>query len=419
LVGVGAEVKPEAEMNQLNHGIHATNRSLQQSGTLPVARAQVKNILTQNQAFRSLPKDSQIALANDMVKVANFIAGGEDGGNTPAAYQLAGTDNANPQGKSRDPGIDSAKLPENLLEPGKVAGDDFDAAAAEGGAGALTNAVTEVNFPKFVAGLIDGVFNAIVDASIKQMEAYAELVKNVAKSVDQFMKDNVTENQSRDYLVGRYPDYLEIDIDGEAPKVKPKEGHDQDNLPDFFADLGLAAPVESLDEETAEQMVPFARRRIAMDRQQLLATMVLMGINRIVVTNGSINASVNFRLDTTDTVTRGFKRTAEQEGMGWKSTRPGLFQSWFSPSTTSDSEFGRFKVSTVQNDDSEATSKMHVDLAGKVSVNFKTESFPLDKMTDMLGFGQFEEQLKEKGKQSQPGAGTPAGTPAAPQTPTK
>lgn len=405
-------------MNQLNHGIHTTSRPLQQSGTLPVARAQVKNILTQSQAFKALPKDSQIALAKDMVKVANFIAGGEDGGNTPAAYQLAGTDNANPPDKSRNPGIDSANLPDNLPGPGKVASDDFDAAAAEGGAGALTNAVTEVNFPKFVAGLIDGVFNAIVDASIKQMEAYAELVKNVAKSVDQFMKDNVTENQSRDYLVGRYPDYLEIDLDGEAPKVKPKEGHDQDNLPDFFADLGLAAPVESLDEETAEQMVPFARRRIAMDRQQLLATMVLMGINRIVVTNGSINASVNFRLDTTDMVKRGFKQTAEQEGTGRRSTRP-TFWSWFSPSRTSEDEFGRFKVSTVQSDDSEATSKMHVDLAGKVSVNFKTESFPLDKMTDMLGFEQFQEKLKEKGKQSQPGAATPAGTPAAPQTSTK
>lgn len=389
-------------MNQLNHGIHATNRPLQQSGTLPVARAQVKNILTQSQAFKALPKDSQIALAKDMVKVANFIAGGEDGGNTPAAYQLAG--------------IDSANLPGKLPEPGKVAGKDFEAAAAQGGADALNDVVREVNFPKFVAGLIDGVFNAIVDASIKQMEAYAELVKNVAKSVDQFMKDNVTENQSRDYLVGRYPDYLEIDLNGETPKVKPKEGHDEDSLPDFFADLGLAAPVESLDEETTEQMVPFARRRIAMDRQQLLATMVLMGINRIVVTNGSINASVNFRLDTTDTVTRGFKRTAEQEGMGWKSTRPGLFHSWFSPSTTSDSEFGRFKVSTVQSDDSEATSKMYVDLAGKVSVNFKSETFPLEKMTDMLGFGQFQETLKEKGKQSQTGAGT---TPAAPQTPTK
>jgi len=46
------------------------------------------------------------------------------------------------------------------------------------------------------AGLPDGVFNSIVTSSIKQMEAYAELVKNVSKSVDQYMKAA--------YLSGQY-----------------------------------------------------------------------------------------------------------------------------------------------------------------------------------------------------------------------
>lgn len=44
--------------------------------------------------------------------------------------------------------------------------------------------VEEVDFPAFVAGLIRGTFNAIVDSSIQQMQAYAELVKSVAEGVD-------------------------------------------------------------------------------------------------------------------------------------------------------------------------------------------------------------------------------------------
>ena len=100
--------------------------------------------------------------------------------------------------------------------------------------------IREVNFPAFVAGLIDGVFNAIVTSSIKQMEAYGELVKNVAKSVDDFMKDNISENSARDYLADRYPDNLEVDMSGEKPQLKPKEGSDDAELPDFFKDLGLA-----------------------------------------------------------------------------------------------------------------------------------------------------------------------------------
>src|SRR5205085_10576928 len=145
----------------------------------------------------------------------------------------------------------------------------------------------------------------------KQMEAYAERVKNVAKSVDQYMKDNVSENNARDYLADKYPEHLQVDISGDKPQLKPKEGYDENNMPDFFSDLGLKAPVTSLDEDNVEQqLVPAARQRIAMDRQQLLATMVMMGVNRLVVTNGTIEASCMFNLDTTDARHRAASRTS-------------------------------------------------------------------------------------------------------------
>ncbi len=49
-----------------------------------------------------------------------------------------------------------------------------------------------VDFPKFVGGLIKNVFQAIVESSIEQMRAYGELIGNVAKTVDQFMTDNIS-----------------------------------------------------------------------------------------------------------------------------------------------------------------------------------------------------------------------------------
>jgi len=72
-----------------------------------------------------------------------------------------------------------------------------------------TNAlIHEVDFPAFVAGLINGVFGAIVDASIKQMQAYGELVQAVSDSIDDFSKNNLTEDQARDYLAQNYPDLV-------------------------------------------------------------------------------------------------------------------------------------------------------------------------------------------------------------------
>ena len=63
---------------------------------------------------------------------------------------------------------------------------------------------TAVDFPTFVAGLIDGVFQAIVKASIEQMDAYGDLLEGVARSVDQFARDNVSAGRARDWLSQTY-----------------------------------------------------------------------------------------------------------------------------------------------------------------------------------------------------------------------
>ena len=266
--------------------------------------------------------------------------------------------------------------------------------------------------------MIDGVFNAIVQSSIQQMEAYSELLSNVAKTVDEYMKDNVTENQARDYLADKYPDALEVDISGESPKIKPKEGADDSNMPDFFKDLGLPEPISNIDEETTEQvLMPAARKRIAMDRQQLLATMVMMGMNRLVVTDGKIEASVLFELDTTDAVEKSSNRTTDFDytrnrknewgGKGSRSKSSNWFSkkkkksSWYTKNT--DERTTNFKVSTVRDSDSESKVELHAKLAGKVNLNFKSDYFPLEKMTDVLVLDRIKEKAPT-GNQQQPEA---------------
>jgi hypothetical protein len=268
--------------------------------------------------------------------------------------------------------------------------------------------IQRVNFPRFVAGLVDGVFNAIVTASIKQMEAYSTLVANVAKSADEYMRDNITENQARDYLAGKYPEHLKVDTKAKGgPKlvpVKGKRGRDarsggptsqslaagMPEMPDFMKDLGLPMPVQSLTPKTAEDtLVPAARKRIAMDRQQLLATMVLMGINRLIVTDGKISASCLFTLDTTDTVTEDTNRASsfdehkEYENKGW-----GF---WFFPRSTS-SGTADFSVSTTQDTSSTADVQMHAQLTGNVDINFRSETFPLERMADLIQIKEIEDK---------------------------
>ena len=128
-----------------------------------------------------------------------------------------------------------------LVEPQRRANDD----------GAIGD---EVDFPAFVAGLVNGVFDAIVGSSIEQMEAYGRLVADVAETVDGFVAEDMSDDRARDHLAKRHPDLFDLALDSGDPET-----------------------------ETS--------------RQRLLATMVVMGINRIVVTDGSIRAKLEFEFE--------------------------------------------------------------------------------------------------------------------------
>ena len=67
--------------------------------------------------------------------------------------------------------------------------DEFAPRAATNVARITEQTLNAIAFPTFVADLIKGTFQAIVNGSIQQMEAYGSLLSNVAKTVDQFMAE--------------------------------------------------------------------------------------------------------------------------------------------------------------------------------------------------------------------------------------
>ncbi|MEJ8836848.1 hypothetical protein [Ramlibacter sp. AN1133] len=407
--------------------------ALQDDRLLGDIRARVRQALTSSSAFNALPATKRSEIAHDTVRAFHYILGGADGRSRPGGVELAG----NSSGYAPLAQAQAGATPASGFVPLKTQpqGPPPIGEAARQGGSAMANLVQEVDFPSFVGGLVDGVFNSIVTSSIKQMEAYAELVKNVSKSVDQYMKDNVSEGNARDYLVQRYPEHLEMDYTQETPKLKPREGADEANLPDFFSDLGLKMPLAGgLDQDTAEQqLVPAARQRIAMDRQQMLATMVMMGVNRLVVTNGTIEASCMFRLDTRDTRVRDRTRTsggtstsgshdewggkgdyhseAERKENDWiKSGKYAGNQSWYNGHTRDST--ATFSVSTVDTNKNEEEIKLHAELSGKVKLNFKSDYFPMERMVDALQINQIRDKVPAAAPA--PAAAVPAAPPLPP-----
>jgi hypothetical protein len=261
-------------------------------------------------------------------------------------------------------------------------------------AGALAD---EINFPSFVAGLVHGTFDAIVDATIRQMEAFADLVSAVAKDVDRFTADNVTPNQVRDWLVQQYPADLRLEVPNGTgpgqPRLRaagpPADGEDRPS-PAWLADFGLDGEPLT-DELVEEQLVPLARRTVGENRIQTLATMVLLGMSRVNVKDGSISARVRFRAAARDSAKVDYAVSQDPGGSGW-GTRGGAAYDQHAT-----------MVSTV-GVNVQADSDLKVELFGEVQINFVSETLPLDRFVDQAGM-----TLLQRNARWPQGAGPQAG----------
>lgn len=415
----------------------------------PEVRYAVKDLLMRSPAFAKLPADTQQEIAYNMTQVADYLCAPEgiQGQKLPSAKSLAG-------------GLaEEGTWQEHADQVNKIGG-GFKAVAAQEGAAVAGALLRQVNFVDFVSGLIQGVFHAIVTASIEQMEAYGKLVASIAKSLNQFRDENVSENQGRDHLVEQFPDLFQLNSDGGGgddffggggggPRVKMRDDVDENEaLSRVNSSLPLeGGPLKSLDMDDAaneKKLVQAARTQLATSRQQLLATMVLMGINRIVVTDGKIQAKIIYDFQARDNTRRqrsaaAFDYARDKSGnVQTTLSGEGDYESKTDGAETSGKEgtdsyehhdanyyakgtykFANKPVMTAMSaasESSESSLQTKAQLQGVVDVNFKSDYFPLEKMADSFQIAQIQNASKP-GRGVAPSAQAGGSQPAAATTP--
>ena len=174
-------------------------------------------------------------------------------------------------------------------------------------------------------------------------------------------------------------------------------------MPDFKAMLGMTDDVDLDDDESEVKIAEAAQLDLARMRQQQLSTMVLMGINRIVVTEGEIKATVTFDVsametahddtqassdDTQTHVDAASQYSYERNRSIWGTSRGGSGQSSSDVNT---------RVSTAHaqaNDTSDARIESKAKLTGFVQVKFKSETFPLEKLASPTEMSAVQERSK-------------------------
>jgi hypothetical protein len=329
----------------------------------------IGQLLAESPSFHRLDPNTRAAMHDSMARIASYLAQQKGA----SSRQMAPPDLGNrlrPQPGSTTPQPQPTQQPApTITGPTGRVGDV---------ARATLNAI---DFPAFVASLIQGTFQAIVDASIQQMEAYAELLKNCTRTLDQFMQDNVSKASARDYLADKYEGVFKRDTSSGSPQLVYNPDALGNEMPSFFKELGFASP-EDIDNEAVENtLVPAARKEMAQMRQQTLATMVLMGINRIVVDDGEISAKLQFHIDASEAMKMRFdqQKTSSMNMTGQAGRNP-FAATGIMVNTSS---------INAQND-----INVRADLTGNVRVKFRSDVIPLARFADSAAIQLINQNAK-------------------------
>lgn len=238
----------------------------------------------------------------------------------------------------------------------------------------------EINFPEFTAELITDTFKALVDANLRQMEAYTELVKSVGCLLKDYInntRDDITGEQVLSFLASTMP-APEQDPSGHASVVYPGKTLSAAEASDLNKAVALSPDATGVDHPSITagkcegalwtKVVKAVANRIAQNKYQLLSEMVKQGMLRLVVNKGTIETRLMFNAfqqsyDSTQTASYTSSTTRRNSGGGFF---VGLFGAGSSYKKTNVS------VSTVKSVSSDYSSSS-VSIYGGVKIEFSTD----------------------------------------------
>jgi len=320
------------------------------------ARAQAREILAGSDVFKTMSVDDQKSIYLSLV--------GDQMAKEMSRYGLSkpmATDSGKDMGyKGYDPGFG-------------------------GDTKAFNELVDSVDFPKFVADLLKAVFDANISVMKTQTDSYIKLMKEATKSTAEFIK-KIGDEESFAKLAESRSEQYNVTTENQA---------------DGSMKLALTNPQgDKVDTEDAEvkRHILEAKINMAKEHRAALREVLLMGVTRLVVEKGEIEAGVEFSVKATreskahhgdqniNVSSLGF----EFGGIGWGGN--------FSMTNTN------IQVNTS---DKKATDDLSAKLQGKVKIVFKTDYFKLDNFANMYADGGVA-ALKQ---------GTAGGAPGQPAAP--
>ncbi len=281
----------------------------------------------------------------------------------------------------------------------------------------LAEGVKKVDFPGFVRDLLNGVFDANLNANIRQMEAFQNLLKSATQSLSQFV-NAIDDNEALMRLVESNNQYKLKMVDAQAqankqrggrrrnqapnPNEKPDEKPDEKPKKAILLDQN--GKEVNMNDSAIQAKILDAKLAMAKERRTMLRETILMGVSRLVVEKGIIRASVKFKIDASENTLNIDDAEAKQSNSftaGWKA---GIFGGPQGSITRTSSQI------SVASSETEMESKSSTELEGFVEIQFKSDYFKLDNFRETFDLGAGQVPQAQAPAQQLP----PATSPAAP-----
>jgi hypothetical protein len=329
---------------------------------LEPVRTAVRGLLERSPAYHQLRPDDRRALANAMVRVSR----------TAADLILA------------DAELGRALPPAPPVATALGAGQEFGGQAVGRIAETTRSVLTAVSFERFVSELINGVFGALIASNVQQMHAYTELLDHVAVSTADFTEAATGDDQAKGWLAEQFPGSFEAvpDEDADVPEggqrplvLQVRDGGTAPSAGQVRGVLGLPPDAPAPTDPGA--LVPLARRRIGQQRQQMLATLVTLGMQRIVIDGGKINAAMRFHIDAQSAARQdaghSFNFSNQISGSGSFGYGP-----WAASASVQNS------IAYVNTEQTQTNEQINasVDLTSSVEILFRSDYVPLNRLAN-------------------------------------
>ncbi len=317
------------------------------------ALSATRQMLADSPSFRSMPLVEQKSLFKDVYS-SQLAALQRRHGMRPRGF-------ADPQ-KASDMIDDQRHLNQRIDQAGQLAGDFID----------------EVDFPQFVKDLLDGVFTANLNVTIKQMEAYQALLKAATASVSKFV-NSIDDTAAFGYLAENDSDNFGLSLSDE----KDENGAQKLQLTDSSGE-----PKDLGDNEVKARIMD-AKIQMAREHRAILRETILMGITRLVVEKGVVKAACKFDIKATEQIAKNDKAAlSEQVSTSTSLSGGGGFLGAIigGPRAGHTRSTRKTKLS-VSSAESRADTQLSASVTGSVEITFKSDYFKLDNFATMYGPG--------------------------------